>query len=542
MEGKVAVVYARYSSHNQRDVSIEQQVGACRKYADSMGLSVIRIYDDHALTGKNDNRPQFQQMLKDAGSEAFDYVIVYSTDRFSRNKYDSAVHKHELKMHGVKVLSATENFSDDPMGTMMETIMEGFAQYYSEELAQKIRRGMRNNAEKCIVLTRAPLGYDKGPDGKYVINDKEALVVQEIFRRVANKEPFVRIFEDLNSRGILTKHGKKWDRSAFNKILVNERYIGVYTYQDIRIEDGIPPIVEKSLFYQVQEYVTQKPKARNGVQKRRRENGVYLLTGKLFCGECGSPMVGSSGTSKSGKMHYYYGCKSAVGKDKSCTKKKVQRDMAEELVAEHVYTIISQPDTAARIADDLIKYMSEHRETDEMIMLQGRLDTVKKEIKNIVDVIRKGVASSHLTQALEELEQEESSLKAKYILAKDRAKMEITRGDVLAMIELFKDGDIHDKAYQEKLIDTFVVKVYLYDDHLKIVTNYSGSTEGITIPFTITDIEDKASETFEVTSEDLATGVRIDSSNLHQSHLIRTLRVYLVCGLAVLVSRLPERK
>ena len=541
MEGKVAVVYARYSSHNQRDVSIEQQVGACRKYADSMGLSVIRIYDDHALTGKNDNRPQFQQMLKDAASEAFDYVIVYSTDRFSRNKYDSAVHKHELKTHGVKVLSATENFTDDPMGTMMETIMEGFAQYYSEELAMKIKRGMRNNAEKCIVLTRTPLGYDKGPDGKYVINQKEALIVQEIFHRVSQKEPFVRIFEDLNARGILTKHGKKWDRSAFNKLLSNEKYIGVYTYEDIRIEDGIPPIIEKSLFSPVQASVTQKPKARDSVQKRRRENGVYLLTGKLFCGECGSPMVGSSGTSKSGKIHYYYGCKNAVGKDKSCSKKKVQRDLIEELVAAHVYTIISQPETAARIADDLIKYMSEHQETDEMIMLSNRLSDIKKEIANIIDAVRKGVSSTHLTQALEELEQEESSLKARYILAKDRAKMDITRGDILAMIELFKDGDIHDKSFQEKLIDTFVVKVYLYDDHLKVITNYSGSSEGITIPFNITEVEDKASETFEV-SEDLATGVRIDSSNLHQSHLIRTLRVYLICGLAVLVSRLPERK
>ena len=177
-----------------------------------------------------------------------------------------------------------------------------------------------------------------------------------------------------------------------------------------------------------------------------------------------------------------------------------------------------------------------------MIMLSNRLSDIKKEIANIIDAIRKGVSSMYLTQSLEELEQEESSLKARYILAKDRAKMDITRGDILAMIELFKDGDIHDKSFQEKLIDTFVVKVYLYDDHLKVITNYSGSSEGITIPFNITEVEDRASETFEVTSEDLATGVRIDSSNLHQSHLIRTLRVYLVCGLAVLVSKLPEQR
>ena len=122
-----AVIYARYSSHNQRDVSIEQQVAACRKYADKNGMEILRIYDDHAMTGTNDNRPEFRRMIRDSASGAFSCVIVYSLDRFSRDRYDSAVHKHTLRDNGVKVLSATENIQDNPTGILMESILEGFA-------------------------------------------------------------------------------------------------------------------------------------------------------------------------------------------------------------------------------------------------------------------------------------------------------------------------------------------------------------------------------------------------------------------------------
>ena len=124
-----AVIYARYSSDNQRDASIDQQVKECQKYADQMGLEIVRVYDDRALTGKTDKRPSFLRMIKDSAKGGFKYVIVYTLDRFSRNKYDSAIHKHTLKENGVKVLSAMEHITDDPTGALMESILEGFAQY-----------------------------------------------------------------------------------------------------------------------------------------------------------------------------------------------------------------------------------------------------------------------------------------------------------------------------------------------------------------------------------------------------------------------------
>ena len=136
-----AVIYARYSSHSQRDVSIDQQIRACKLFAERQSIEVVEIYDDRATTGTNDRRPAFQRMIKDADRADWQFVIVYSLDRFARDRYDSAVYKRRLKECGVKVLSAMENISDDPTGILMESLLEGLAEYYSKELSRKIRRG-----------------------------------------------------------------------------------------------------------------------------------------------------------------------------------------------------------------------------------------------------------------------------------------------------------------------------------------------------------------------------------------------------------------
>ena len=151
VDSQDAVIYARYSSHSQRDVSIEQQLKACRRFAERQGLRVVSVYEDRALTGTSDKRPGFQKMIHDAEHNNWDYVIVYTLDRFARDRYDSAVYKRRLKSCGVKVLSAMENISDDPTGILMESLLEGLAEYYSKELSQKVRRGHEDNARKCLV-------------------------------------------------------------------------------------------------------------------------------------------------------------------------------------------------------------------------------------------------------------------------------------------------------------------------------------------------------------------------------------------------------
>ena len=530
-----AVIYARYSSANQRDVSIEQQVNACRKYAEDHNLNVINVYDDHAMTGTNDNRPQFQQMIKDSATHAFKYVIVYTLDRFSRDRYDSAIHKHTLKENGVKVLSAMEHITDDPTGGLMESILEGFAEYYSRELSQKIRRGVMSNAEKCMVIGPPPLGYQRGKDGKYEIVPEEAKIVQEIFQRVAKGEAFVTIFEDLNRRGVRTKKGSDWNKSSFNKLLHCEKYIGIYEYSTVRIEGGVPIIIDDELFKRVQDRCQTKPRARGNPQKRRRENHSYLLTGKLYCGDCGNPMVGVSGTARNGSMKYYYACQ-GHRKKLGCDHMPVSQEWAEELVVNQIKALITDPEVVTWLADSVMTYVEEHQETEETASLQQRIDELEAKIQNTLTAIQNGVTSLRVQGMLNELEAEQDSLKAKLAIARERVKPKFGKEHVIAYVLSFADGDITDKGFQESMIDAFLVRAYLYGDRLKIVLNYTGhNTSEIEIPFGAEEIPD---DPCEIANASGMAPVRISSSDLHVSHLIRTAQVYIMAGLLVLVTKI----
>ena len=178
---KTAVIYARFSSDKQTEASIDGQIRVCTEYAERNDIKIVGTYIDRAMTGTNDNRDAFQQMLKDSDRKAWDYCLVYKLDRFSRNKYETAIHRKHLKDNGVKLLSAMENIPDSPEGILLESLIEGINQYYSEELAQKVSRGLRESRIKGNALgCRVPYGWDK-VDKKYVINEKEAEMVREIF-------------------------------------------------------------------------------------------------------------------------------------------------------------------------------------------------------------------------------------------------------------------------------------------------------------------------------------------------------------------------
>ena len=130
---KTAVIYARYSSDNQNEQSIEGQLRVCQDYAQRNDILILNTYIDRAMTGTNDNRPDFQKMIKDSSNKEFEYIIVYKIDRFSRNKYETAKYKKILKDNGVKMLSAMENIPDSPEGIILESLLEGMAEYYSAE-------------------------------------------------------------------------------------------------------------------------------------------------------------------------------------------------------------------------------------------------------------------------------------------------------------------------------------------------------------------------------------------------------------------------
>ena len=145
---KTAVIYARYSSDKQTEQSIEGQVRVCNEYARKHDIVIVDQYVDRAMTGTNDRREEFQRMIKDSAKAKWDYVLVYKLDRFSRDKYESAIHRRTLRNNGVKLVSAMENIPDSPEGIILESLLEGMNQYFSAELSQKVKRGMRESREK----------------------------------------------------------------------------------------------------------------------------------------------------------------------------------------------------------------------------------------------------------------------------------------------------------------------------------------------------------------------------------------------------------
>lgn len=480
-----AVIYARYSSNAQRDVSIDQQLQVCRAFAERQGIKVVGIYEDRAMTGTSDKRPGFQRMIADAEKSNWSYVIVYALDRFARDRYDSAIYKRKLRDTGVRVLSAMENLTEDPTGILLESLLEGMAEYYSRELAQKVSRGMEDNARRCLVNGPLPPGYRKGSDGKYAIYEPEAAVILELFQRVRGREPLSDILSDFEARGLRTRKGIPWSRGIVDRILVNERYTGVYIYGDIRIEGGIPAIVDRELFDAVQVVMGCKKnprKIKGAPQRRRREHGIYLLTGKLYCGECKTPMVGVSGHGKAGNPYYYYVCQKHRA-DHTCSAKPVRRDQIEHAVTLALQKNILNDETICALADGFISYQSKSQESAELQGLETNLADVRRSLKNIMQAIENGLYSPTVQKRLMELETSEKELDARISLLKKQSVSLPSREDIILTMMMFRDGDAADKEYQQAIIDAFLVRAYLYGDKLKFIFKLgSGQTTEVEIP------------------------------------------------------------
>lgn len=520
--GNLAVIYARYSSHAQRDVSIDQQVKAITEYAAQRKLTIVQVYADRAISGTTDNRPEFKRMIEDAQAEAWQYVIVYSLDRFSRDRFDAITYKQILKSHGIRVLSAMENISEEPTGVILESVLEGLAQYYSMELSQKIRRGLNDNASKCMVAASIPFGYMKGPDNKYAINPETAPIVKEIFSRVLKGENYIDIARDLNERGIRTKSKSEWNRSSF-KFLTNERYMGIYIYGDVRIEGGMPAIVDPETFYAVQAEVERRQNPKGAIVKRRRTNTVYLLTGKAFCDCCKSPLVGKSGTGRHGGFYTYYACKSML--EKNCDLKRVPQEKLEWFVAGVLKKFAMDPELVDLMVDISMKAQEERNNSSEITLLRNELKQVESSINNITKAIEMGTISQTLLDRLSDLEKRRDTLKAQITTNEHRDKLDnLTREEMVAIFQLVQEGEIENKDFQELMFRLLLNSVYVGKETIKIVLKYKkDESSTIELPFdpdNIPEVEGSSKRIWWTLGELMQT----PSSN--QESVPVTLRVY----------------
>lgn len=468
------IIYARYSDHSQREESIEGQIRECKEYAERSGITIIGVYIDRALSAKTDNRPEFQRMIKDSAKGLFDVVLVWKLDRFARNRYDSAHYKAVLRKNGAKVVSAKENISEGPEGIILESMLEGYAEYYSAELFQKIHRGQHENALKGRNNGGGiPLGYLLGDEQKLTVDPLTAPLVVEIFKRYAEGETVRSIVEDLNSRGLFTRHNKPFSMGSFNALLKNRKYIGEYQYQDVVTPGGIPAIVPEDLFYRVQARMDKSKRA----PARTKTEEDFLLTTKLFCGRCGKMMIGESGTSHTGKIHYYYKCSDAKRK-RGCKKKAVKKDWIERAAVVLTVNRVLKDEEISRIADRLVALQDQ--EDSFLPSLRQHLAETEKGLENLLDAIQQGLLTPSTKKRLDALEARKEELEAG-IMEAELNKPRYTKDEMVCYISQFKYGDTEDKEYQRRIIDTFINSIYLFDDKIVFTYNYKGGTETISL-------------------------------------------------------------
>jgi len=481
---KIAVVYARYSSSGQREESIDGQLAAARKYAETKGYTIIHEYCDRAKTGTNDNREAFQQMLTDTGKKTFGIIIVWKVDRFGRNREEITFNKYRCKKNGVRVEYVAEHLPDSPEAVILESVLEGMAEYYSLQLSQNVKRGLMENAKKHKAINGTPpLGYKLTPDKYYEIDPETAPLAKLIFEKYASGETLFSLIKYLNDQGYTTSRGKPYGRSSLAKMLVNEKYIGVYAYKDIRDEDAIPALIDKDTFYKVQEML----KANKRAPSRKWHYTDYLLTGKLFCGHCGAQMVGRAGHSRTGTKYSYYQCYDQMHK-KGCEKKPVRQEWIEQLVMNEVIRILDSDEMMEFISEQTWQYyLKQDSDNTETAALQNELDSVEKGIANLVRSIEAGIINDMIKTRMDELEGQRVAIKTA-LAEKQLAKgFKLTKDHIVYFLERFRQLDATDRTAQKKLVEVFVNAIFLYDDHLKIAFNYTEGDGCRTV--TLSDIE-----------------------------------------------------
>lgn len=467
------VIYARYSAGpRQTDQSIEGQLRVCTDFCKQRGLTVIDTYCDRHISGRTDERPEFQRLIADAKRKKFEAVVVYKTDRFARNKYDSAVYKRELKRNGIQIFYAAEAIPDGPEGIILESLMEGLAEYYSAELAQKIKRGMHESALKCQSTgSGRPLGYRVDEQKHFQIDPESAQTVQTIFEQYIKGESNAAICELLNSRGLRTAQGKPFNKNSINRIIKNRKYIGEYRYHDIVVEGGMPAIISKDTFNLAQAEMERR-RTRKAPKSPKAE---YLLAGRLFCGHCKGPMQGVSGTGKSGNKWYYYYCGNTRGKNKTCDKKQVSRDRLERAVVDFTVRYILQEEVLEELARKV--HAAQERQNDtasEIAFYEKKLADNKKSIANVLRAIESGAATQTLPARLQELENEQAVILGEISFLKGK-RLAFTEDQILfaLMKHLEPYPGESEQDYRRRIISDFVSEVYLYDDRLLIYFNIS---------------------------------------------------------------------
>ena len=486
MHIKNVVAYCRFSSDNQRSESIDAQIRVIKDYCKQNKYILTHIYRDEALSGTSDKRDQFQQMIKDSKDGLFDAVIVHKLDRFARNRYDSAIYKKKLKDNGVAVLSVLENLDDTPESIILESVLEGMNEYYSKNLAREVRKGLNENAIKCIHNGGIPpLGYNVSDDKYYYINEQEAAAVRLIFKMYSENYGYRTIMTKLNELGYKTKLGRSFSVSSLHDIIINEKYRGVYVWNKrkskktgnhiyknddeiIKIEGGMPRIIDDDLFYKCQEIKNKK------IKPRRHSKHEYILTGKVYCGKCGHAYCGSSGyRNKNNTMIYNYCCMNRKN-NKQCDNKAINADKLEFAVLEAIKDNFLNDNAIKLIATKMENYLKEivsKTDKEKINKLSRDLEKINLKQERLIDLyLDEKIDIENLNKKSAFLDQEKTIIQNKLNELNNIAKFNFNIEEIIVFLNDMKNKlNESDKKIKRTLIEAFVYKISINEDDVDIM-------------------------------------------------------------------------
>ena len=483
-----AVAYARFSSDHQRDESIDAQLRAISEYAERNGFEIRETYTDRALSARSDQRPGFQRMIKDSRSGGFKAVIVHKLDRFSRDRYDSAYYRHELKKSGVMLYSVVENIDNSPESVILESVIEGMNEYYSRNLARETMKGLKENA-----LTgrhtggTAPFGYRINPETKRPeVDPDEAEAVRMIFDMAFNGETYARIAYTLNSRGYRTKLGNEFTSTSLHDLLGNQKYIGkcIYNkrvsqsvcnssrrYKDesewIVRDDVYEPLVSEDVFEAVQRRLRARKLRENTHYKE-----VYLLTGKVRCAVCGGYYCGTRKTNGKGKYSFSYICNGR--KSNGCTNPSVNRSYVESFVLDKLAEYVFSDKMIPVITEEYNNYLSkrDNSAAERIEELYREKSSISQKISTATDMLIETQSKALMNKLmLMEKRQEAIERELSYLeKAEQQSKVSETQ-----LAEAFQEIRISLKSGTLKnvkqLVDKYVQRVDIYPEKIVVVFN-----------------------------------------------------------------------
>lgn len=495
-----AVAYPRYSSDNQREESIVAQMRAIEAYCLQKGYVLVNTYPDEEKSATTDKRPNFQRMIEDSHKKLFDVVVVHKLDRFARNRYDSAHYKRILKKNGVRVDSVLEHLDSSPESVILESVLEGMAEYYSLNLSREVRKGMRENAEEGKHTGgRPPYGLKINLESRLLeVDERTCEAVQIYFDGIDADLSNDQIAKILNDKGFRTLNRRKFTSSSFATWGHNRKYKGDYTYdvsapkdedgkrntnnkkpEEDRIlhENSVPAIITTEQW----DRVNQKLEARRMKPGRMKAKVNYLLTGKIYCGSCGALYSGNSYTNKKssqGTVLTYYKCQ-----DK-CGNTSIRKEDIEELVLSRLLdSCFSESGILEIVARVQELYQQEKQQSlSDIEPIKREISSLSAKISNWIEALGNGIKS--VVDNIKQAEQRKEVLE--YELQRAELMQQVSLLDeafIRQVIEtkknlLFSDDEAGKKQVLQEFVDRVVIQPSRDIDQYDVEITYRVFTNG----------------------------------------------------------------